>query len=54
MIRVIKRKKDVPTVIEYDGRRYVLDNKTTPKEARNADAHRRGDKNTTDTHPATG
>jgi hypothetical protein len=31
MIKIIKKRKDVPTVIEYDGRRYVLDMKTKVK-----------------------
>ena len=32
-VLVVKIKKGIPTVIEYDGRRYVLDTKTPPKEA---------------------
>lgn len=31
MIKVIKLKKGVPTVIEYEGKRYVLDMSTKPK-----------------------
>lgn len=32
-VLIIKTKKGVPTVIEYDGRRYVLDTKTPLKES---------------------
>ncbi len=39
-VKILKTKKEVPTVIEYNGRRYVLDNKTPPKEqGRRDDAH---------------
>ncbi len=31
MIRILKLKNNVPTVIEYDGRRYVLDMKPVKK-----------------------
>jgi hypothetical protein len=35
MVRILKVKKDVPTVIEFEGRRYVLDMKSPLKGVRN-------------------
>jgi hypothetical protein len=35
MVRILKVKKDVPTVIEFEGRRYVLDTKSPLKGVRN-------------------
>ena len=35
MVRILKVKKDVQTVIEFEGRRYVLDMKSPLKGVRN-------------------
>jgi hypothetical protein len=31
MVKILKLKKSIPTVIEYEGRRYVLDMTVQPK-----------------------